>query len=354
MSRLHRYLFLQSLYYLFLCLLTCVGIYLLVDVFDRLDNFLEDKASLATTLTYFAVKIPLILSQILPAVFFLALVVQLSQMVKQREIMALEASGISYSRMIVFFVLYAFLWCGLQFCFAQVLGVAGEAKSEEIWDNLGRSSAKRTTVIRDVWFRQGLSLVHVELIRPETGQGRRVEIFRVKDDFTTLEEVIEARSFKVTSNGWKLFQVKRFQPQNFATTTEKTLTVDLDQRLDVFEVMKDAESPEKMSLWELSEVIERLQGSGANVEFLRTAWHMKISYAFSILVLACIGLILARQRENVFINIAFGLGIIFLYYFLHIIGGSLGENGIVSPYVGAWLANGLVGGPAVLLLFRYT
>ncbi len=350
MTILHRYLLIQSLYYLFLCLMTCIGIYLLVDVFDRLDNFLEDQAGLKTTLTYFLVKIPLIVSEILPAVFFLALLVQLSQMAKQRELIALEASGISYFRLVVFFVMYALLWCCLQLFFSQCLGVAGEAKSEHIWDNLGREQRKQEGMIADVWFRQGSNLVHVDRIYPDKGRGRGVEIFRLQDDFKSLEEIIEAGGFQVIEGGWRLNEVKSFQPATFRTQHQKARTLPLDQKLDVFQ---DVENPEKMSLWRLGGVIERLQESGTNVEFLQTVWHMKISYAFSILVLTCIGLILARQRDNVFLNIAIGLGVIFVYYFLHVIGGTLGEKGIVPPYAGAWLANALVGGPAVFWLLRF-
>lgn len=349
MTTLHRYLLLQSLYYLFLCLMTCIGIYLLVDVFDRLDNFLEDQAGLKTTLTYFLVKIPLIVSEILPAVFFLALLVQLSQMSRQRELIALESSGISYFRLVVFFVIYALCWCCVQFFFSQWLGVAGEAKSEQIWDHLGRKTVQHERVISDVWFRQGNKLVHVDRLYPDKGRGRGIEIFQLQDGFTRIEAFVEAGRFEVKPQGWRLYAVKRFQPSTFSTQHQKTWTLPVKQRLDVFE---DVKNPEKMPLWRLGGVIERLQASGTNVEFLRTAWHSKIAYAFSILVLACIGLILARQRDNIFLNIAIGLGVIFVYFFIHVIGGTLGENGIVPPYAGAWLANALVGGPAVFQLVR--
>lgn len=352
MSILQRYLLLQSLYYLLLCLVTCVGIYLLVDVFDRLDNFLEDQATLKTTLVYFVVKIPLILSQILPAVFFLALVVQISQMSKQRELIALEASGISYSKIITLFLLYALVWSGLQFFLAQFLGVAGEAKSEKIWDNLGKTKQAEEVVIADVWFRQGQSLVHVERIKPERGRGQGIEIFRLSNDFKVIEKIIRAGQFDVQPTGWRLHKVRLFDPLTFSQESTREMSVGLNQDLDAFKLLQHAENPEKMSLWKLGAIITRLQGTGANVEFLQTAWHQKIAYAFSILVLSCIGLLLCRLGDNVFLNIILGLGIVFVYYFAHVIGGTLGEHGVVPPYVGAWLANGLLGVPSFVLLIR--
>ncbi|MCF8104697.1 MAG: LptF/LptG family permease [Desulfohalobiaceae bacterium] len=352
MSTLNRYLLLQSLYYLLLCLVTCVGIYLLVDVFDRLDRFLEKQSAAGTIIAYFLFKIPLILSQILPAVFFLALLVQISQMGKQRELIALEASGISYSRVIVFFLIYALFWSGLQLFFSQFLGVAGETKSERIWDNLGKEQQTGEKVVSDIWFRQGLRLVHVERIKIKEGRGDGIEIFRLQKDFKAVDTIVRARKFEVRDNDWRLFDVRIFEPMTFSQNQARQMSIPLDQDLDIFEVLKDAESPEKMSLWRLRQVIQKLKDSGANVDFLLTAWHMKIAYAFSILVLSCIGLIMGRQRDNAILNITYGLGVIFVYYFVHVIGGSLGENGVVPPYAGAWLANALIGIPAFFLLMR--
>ena len=42
------------------------GVYLLIDFFGRVDNFLEHNADLSLYLIYFGAKIPLILSQVLP------------------------------------------------------------------------------------------------------------------------------------------------------------------------------------------------------------------------------------------------------------------------------------------------
>ena len=43
----------------------------LTDLFERLDNFIEAGLSVGMVLTYFVVKMPLVISQILPVIFLL-------------------------------------------------------------------------------------------------------------------------------------------------------------------------------------------------------------------------------------------------------------------------------------------
>jgi lipopolysaccharide export system permease protein len=105
-----------------------------------------------------------------------------------------------------------------------------------------------------------------------------------------------------------------------------------------------------MTIWELEETIKALQSAGTNVQHLQTAWHMKLAYAFSIPVLALLALAVSRTWENMFLNICLGLGLTFIFYMLYVLGGSLGENLILSPLLGGWLGNYLLGFTALLWL----
>ena len=96
MSLMSRYLLRQNLFLMFMVLGVGIGLYLLSDLFDRLDDFLEAGVSAKVAITYFVVKTPLIISQILPAVFLIACILQLCIMARSRELVALQAGGISF------------------------------------------------------------------------------------------------------------------------------------------------------------------------------------------------------------------------------------------------------------------
>ena len=80
MNILTRYILRQNL---FLLLLICgigMGVFIFVELFDRLDEFLDAGVGAATIVSYFVYRTPFILSQIFPAVFLIALMVQLGLM----------------------------------------------------------------------------------------------------------------------------------------------------------------------------------------------------------------------------------------------------------------------------------
>ncbi len=74
---LSRYLIRQNLFLMIICLAVGTCIYLLSDVFDRLDDFIRAGLGVETILFYFLVKIPVIVSQLMPAIFLLAMVIQM-------------------------------------------------------------------------------------------------------------------------------------------------------------------------------------------------------------------------------------------------------------------------------------
>ena len=95
MSLLFRYLTKNNAMILLPTLAVGIGLYVLTDLFERLDNFIEAGLSVGMVLTYFIVKMPLVISQILPVIFLLSAVIQLCIMARSRELTALQAGGIS-------------------------------------------------------------------------------------------------------------------------------------------------------------------------------------------------------------------------------------------------------------------
>ena len=350
MKIINRYLLWNNILVMGICLLTCAGIYLLVDVFDRLDRMLEYGASGLEIGIYFGAKMPLIISQILPGVVFLSLAIQITGMYKRREVTALEAGGVSFFRLAFFVLVLGVLWTGTQLVFSQALGVPGQKMSERIWDSLGEKRAQQETRLLDVWVRDKGFVLHLATVWPDKHRADGIRLYVLGDDFMDLERMIRADSLHLVSGQWRLRSVEVFDPHTFTYSEQDELVSPLELDLNSLQVASDEIDPEEMSLWELWAHIDRLRDSGANVEALRTAWHLKLSYAFSALVLSIVALVLTRRWENPFLIISIGLGVIFVLFAVHTLGGTLGESGVLPPWLGAWLGNALVGSLATAAL----
>jgi lipopolysaccharide export system permease protein len=340
MRTLSRYLIRHNLFLLCAILVTGVSLYLLADLFERLNAFLRAGLGFGTLTTYFFVKIPLIISQILPAVFFLAAVLQLVFLKRNREELALQAGGISPFVLARFFLLYSCVWAGGQLLFSQVLGVMGEQMASRIWKEDVRGRLREHTEIKGLWFTEQGSVVHIGSCRPAEDRGEDIKIYLLDASGIGITEIIKADSFSIVDGNWLLADGESIVPAEYASISFARREIFIRQDLRSFQVAGGGtERAAQLSLGELALAIKRLQQSGSNVEALRTIWHGKLAYAASVIVLGLLAIVVTQRTESIYKAVALALIIVFLYFSLNTLGMSLGQRGMVAPLLGAWFAN---------------
>ncbi|MDL2317351.1 LptF/LptG family permease, partial [Desulfovibrio sp. OttesenSCG-928-A18] len=342
MSLLSRYLVRQNLFLLMSLLLVGMGIYLLTDLFERLDNFLDSEAGVSVVLLYFLTKLPMIVSQILPAVYILALVLQCNFLERNRELLALFSGGVSPLHILRFVLIYSLVWALAQFAFAQALGVAGEKASARIWQEDINGNSYENVKLERLWFTENNMIVHIGVAFPVQKRGSDLVVYVLDPTGQSITEVIKAASFSIRPGLWLLEQGSSLVPAEFSFRPFASLELPLQHDLQAFQLgRRSSIRPSHLTLMELGENIERLERAGSNVELLRTAWHAKLSYAASIIIMGLLAVIISRLTNNIYKAGLLALLIVFFYYGLNVFSMSLGEKGILAPVIGAWLANGI-------------
>lgn len=351
MTLLSRYLFKNNLLIIFATLAIGISIYLLIDLFDNVDIMIDAGISFKTGVIYYVAKTPLIISQILPAIFLLAALIQLSIMSRERELIAIQAGGISFAAIIRFFVFYGILWSCLQLGFSQVLGIKGEQVAERIWQEDIRGRTPQQLILKQVWFTDGDYVVHLDSVAPKEGTGKGFSAYLLAQDGLSVSEIIRAQHFIAQEGTWALSGVSRFTPADFGQESLETMYLNLGQDIADFAVVAPQTKPNTLPLWQLGDSIEKLSASGSNVEALRTAWHMKLAYAASLLVMGLIAVAIITWRDSIYLNVVLALLCTFVFYVIFTVSGTLGEKGLLSPIVAAWSANIFAGGLACIRLF---
>ena len=194
MSLLFRYLTKNNAMILLPTLAVGIGLYVLTDLFERLDNFIEAGLSVGMVLTYFVVKMPLVISQILPVIFLLSTVIQLCIMARSRELTALQAGGISLGVVANSMILCGIFWGGVQLGFSEYLGVAGERESARIWQEEVRKKNLAATVLKDVWFTDGDWIVSLGTLDPQA-HGTGFSGYELSDDGLSIKRIVQASTF---------------------------------------------------------------------------------------------------------------------------------------------------------------
>ncbi|NDV19108.1 LptF/LptG family permease [Pseudodesulfovibrio sp. JC047] len=347
---LSRYLIRQNVYLMAICLAVGTGIYLLSDIFDRLDDFIAAGLGAETILFYFVVKIPLIVSQLMPAIFLLAMVIQLGVLTRSREMLALRAGGVAFSWFIRFFVMYAIIWSVGQLVFSQFLGVFGEYEANRIWKEDVRKKQLDELTIKNLWFRDGPFIVLADKAHPGKSRASGITVYEFTSDSQDLIRILTAKKALIDDNGWGLLDVQELDTRTFVQVKRLSQFLSVRQNLKAYAAVELKGDKAQLPLLELSKAIKKLQESGSNVEILRTVWHGKLSYAFSMVVMALFALTLITFSENMYANIGLALILIFVQYGMHVVGATAGEKGVLPPIMAAWLGNAIMGALASLRL----
>ncbi len=341
MSLLLRYIFLRHARLLFLIMGLGVGIYLLTDIVERVDVFIEAGAGVGLILQYFGVRLPSIIAQILPAVFLLATVVTLCLMDHSRELTALHAGGVSFASVAVILVISGMFWGGVQFFCSQMLAVQGERYSQQIWQEQVKKKSLSNRTLDDVWFMEQGWTVSVKTLRAD-GRGEGFSAFHVKENGIDIDEMVRAPHVQGSDHGWVAESATRIYPEQYRREVLPKLNLPLQQSPELFFSTK-LNNLQQLPLWELGGAIEQLKSAGSNVDGLRTVWYGKISYASSLIVMALLGAAIVSRFSNIYIAVAVSMASTFIMYALTMFGESLGQRGVLPPFMAAW-------GPDVLLL----
>ena len=100
MKLLDRYIFKQFLWNFLLVLGGVLSLYLLIDFFEKIDNFTEHGKSIGYALQFLLLNIPAIYFQLSPVCILLAGIITLGILNQNKETIALNAGGVSFIRII--------------------------------------------------------------------------------------------------------------------------------------------------------------------------------------------------------------------------------------------------------------
>lgn len=353
MRILDRYLLREFLVYLALGLLGFIVIFVIVDLIEKMDVFLDHKAPWPLVAQYFVNLAPDVVVKMLPVALLMATFLALGQLNKFGELTAMRASGLSLVRILAPVLSIATLCVGVSLGLGEyVVPAATRARDtifEERIQHLQRSSpserADVTYLGRDghIWV-VGLYLVHEQRMHEVS-----LQVFHSG----VLARRIDAAEAGWDGRRWVFVSgyVRRFEHgQEQAEAFQRMAVGGLGERPDDF--AKEGHKPEEMNWFELHNYVERLRASGARVENYLVDLHLKLAFPLICLIVVLIGGALATRLRMQGAALGFGLSVAisFLYYGIMRAGQALGHNGALPPYVAAWSADVLFGAVALIML----
>ena len=343
MSIVHKYLSREILKYFCLVLAAVVGIYLVVDFFEKIDDILDAGLPLSKVLVFFGLRIPAVVSQVTPVSVLLAVIIVFGLMVKHNETVALRSGGVSTYYLARPVLLIGLIFGALLFFFSEVLVPITMAGANSIWQNEVKSASAVATRKKDIWIKDHRAISHIRYFIPSEKTILGLTVNRFDEDFR-LARRIDAEKGVYGGDMWRLFNVIEQNliedDGSYRITHEPEQTVKLQfSPEDLNRVLKTGE---EMSFSELSAHVREVEAEGYSATTHRVDLYAKIAFPFVCVIMSMVGTGLAlwrKRQEGLAGSIFYGIVWAFFYWTLYSFCLSLGYGGMLLPVVAAWLGN---------------
>jgi lipopolysaccharide export system permease protein len=356
MKIMDRYLVTEYLRNLLFITLSLITLFLIIDFFEKFRMFLSNHATFWQIGSYFFFRLPMIISQMLPAAILLASLVTCGYLSRHSEITAMKANGISLYRIAVPILTIAALTSLLVFFLSERVAPHTNGRAENIRLVEVQKRPSMGGFKQDqIWYRGQMGIYNFRLFDAQTNTLQGITIHYLDRQMKLIMR-LDAERGEWKDGRWLFHNVltTRFSDGEFpALSRTKRQVVDLPEGPADFQVVQ--KNVETMGYFELKRYIRKLQSEGYDASRYIVDLHGKIAFPWVSIILAVIGVSFSLRSERsggVAQGIGAGLVIGFSYWLVFAFGMSLGRSGALSPFIAAWFANILFAVASLFLIRR--
>ncbi len=344
MRILSRYISKTYLSIFVLTLSAFVGLYVVVDFFEKLNLIPEKQITTTRLYLYFVFQTPNVIVQGIPMASLLATLITLGILMRNREIVAMRAAGLNTwvyaGPILVVALLMAFLDFGVAELVARPM--AGEAVKiweEEVLHKYSSSELKQ----ENIW-RHGENVIYeVRFFNPKEQCLEKVTLYYFGPGFRLIRR-LDAKRLQWTGGRWiaedgLILNLEEPDPER----RQERFAV---RALDLHEIPADFHSvetaTEQLNWFDLYHYAGKLRQEGYDATSYLVELYRREAFPLTTFILSLLGTVIAlRQGHHGGIATSVGIGLIVALFYLtglHL-GCSMSIAGIIPPVVGVWIAD---------------
>ena len=307
---------------------------------------LRHGATLSAAVRYFLFKVPLMITQLLPAAALVATLLSLGLLARRNEITALRASGVSLWQ-----TAQPLLGAGLLISVAALAWdefvVPGATQELEFVYRVEIKKQGQRSLLsgRQIWYQGRDGFYHIDLVDMRRNSLYGLTIYRMSPTFE-IDSIVEIDRATWMDGEWQTFGVIEHRSATGAEPPTRQLhngAVRIEEPIDDFREIK--RKAEELSYAALRERIDGLRRKGIDASHYLVDLNLKLALPFASLVLTWIGIPIGgavRRNPNLPQILAGGMAVGFSYWVILGFARSLGESGVLDPVLSAWAANGIL------------
>jgi len=343
MTIFDKYLAREILKCLVVVLAVVVGLYVIVEFFNKADNFIESGLPISRLIRYLQLKLPQIIAQITPVGLLLAVLITFGLMNKNNEVIALKSGGVSVYYLLRPVLTIAVFLAILLFSLSEIVVPITISKANKIWLMEVKNKPTLTSKQRNIWVKGHRAIYFIQYFNSQNQTISGV-ILNFFDDEFKLTRRVDAKTGVYVQGKWIFYdsmeQVLDAESASYNVRfySQKAENVDFLPE-DLMRVFKRSN---EMNIAELFAYIREVESEGYDATTFRVDFHARFAYPV-ICIIVCLmatGIAVKRKsREGPSVSIGFGAALVFLYWVLHGFCLSLGYGGLLPPIISAWISN---------------
>ncbi len=355
MRILDRYILGKFLGIIFFSLIALNSIFIVIDVVEKISDFLDKGTPTGVIIQYYIYFIPYIIVLTLPLAMLLASMFSIGTLSKHSELVAMKASGLSLVRILTPLLLSSLVISIFIIFFAEfVVPKANSAKAEIKAKYIDKkSSFSRASVANLALHDSSNRYIFIGNYNTFDSSAQKISILsRVRG---RIVERIDAERMVWRDGHWVFENVAI---RDLRGEQEKLTTLESADSL-AFEFLPGdlgavQKKPEEMSYEELEQFINEVRRNGGDADRWLVDLYLKIAFPFANFIIVLFGAPLAasRVRSSGAVGVALSFFFCFFYFGAVKIGQTLGQTGTLEPMFAAWMGNIIFFIAGIIILIR--
>ncbi len=344
-----RYILREYTKYVFGTISLTIFLFVLFDFIHKSSKEFADRPPASKDVfEFYLYQIPAQAVQAAPIAGLLASVVAMILLNRTNEVTAMRAVGMGPRQIAAPLAAGGLILSGLSFLLSETVVPRFANKVHYIQEVRMRGGKEEAANSQGKWQRFGQKLYSYGDFDPLAETVTDIQVIDVAANFrpTSALEADFAR-FNRDTGKWQVSGLKEltFRRSGVLEHIEYRGMEALDLPLDPRKLRRDRRKPSELSFYELNDLLERGEQSGADILPYRVELHGKFAYPLSAFVVSLIGVRFGFASERTTetakgVLWAFFLGI--SYWIVLSAARALGLQGHIHPMVGAWLPNFVV------------
>jgi len=345
MKILDRYVIKQFLLTALFGLVAFVAIFVVVDMMENLDDFIDKGASLGLIARYYLYFTPEMIKLMIPVALLLSSLFTAGRMSNQNELTAVKSGGISIYRFMTPLLIVAFVISLLAIYFnGWVVPLANKKKFalERVYLKKHLESQGRYNIFMQ---ESPTEIIKIGYFDVDSSVAHQVSIQEFSPtDPTTVVERFDAlrmrwnpgpRSWILEAGMRRVFGADKEYVEPFDSWPIGRLHFVPD------DIEKKQEKPDEMEYPDLRKFIENQRRSGNEVSRWMVDLYGKISFPFASFIVVFFGVPFSstKRRSGLAVEFGISIGICFIYLLFMKTSQVFGYDGSLDPFLTAWLAN---------------